>query len=80
MKINKTRLIIIIILLLGLGASIYLVQNKAILKSRAGSDISNSFNITDSTGQPLEYQGNNTFKTSTPNIKIGIKNLQGLTK
>lgn len=72
--ISKKYLITIIILLLGLLALLYLVRNPQIFKSRATSDVSSALEVTSPEGE-VEYQGNNTYKTNSPRIKIRIQDL-----
>ncbi|MBI2337841.1 hypothetical protein HYU95_01535 [Candidatus Daviesbacteria bacterium] len=73
---EKYKTIILVILLLGgLLAGVYLVQNQQIFKSKASSEINNVINVT-SEGGRVEYQGNKTFKTNSKRINIGIKDLQ----
>lgn len=78
--ISKRQIIVFIILFLGLTASVYLVLNRQIFKSRANL-VSNSFLITQDTEppQPAECSGN-TCITETLNIVIRPNlqaNLQG---
>ncbi|EKD85442.1 MAG: hypothetical protein ACD_38C00030G0012 [uncultured bacterium] len=77
-KVNKTQLILIIILLIGLIAGVYLVQTRQIFKSKAASEINTALEVTDDSGNALEYQGNGTYKTKSLNVRVGIKDLEQL--
>lgn len=75
-KVNKVQLIVIAILLIGLLIAVYLVQTKQIFKSKAGSDVNDVLNVTDSEGNPLQYQGNGVYKTNSLDVQVGVKNPQ----
>lgn len=77
-KVNKIQLIILVVLLIGLIAGVYLVQTKQILKSRAAADINIALEVTDDQGNALEYQGNGTYKTNSLNVRVGIRDLEQL--
>ncbi len=78
LNITKKQIIIALLLLIGLLAGVYLVQVQQVFKSRAASEINTTLNMTDEQGNQLEYQGNNTYKTNSLNIRIGIKDLEQL--
>ncbi|MBI2314477.1 hypothetical protein HYU93_00230 [Candidatus Daviesbacteria bacterium] len=78
LNITKKQIIIALLLLIGLLAGVYLVQVQQVFKSRAASEINTALNVTDEQGNQLEYQGNNTYKTNSLNIRIGIKDLEQL--
>lgn len=78
LKITKKQIIIALFLLVGLLVGVYLVQVQQIFKSRAASDVNAALNVTDEQGNALEYQGDNTYKTNSQNIRIGIKDLEQL--
>lgn len=61
------------LLLLGLVAAVYLVQNKQIFKSKASSE---TVTLTDSNGQvlPKDSSGNYTVSSRTVNVHIIVPN------
>lgn len=75
-KNNLKPIIIMVLLVLGLIASGVLLQRTTVFKSRASADINNALEITSGDTGQVQYQGNNTYKTDTLNIRIGIKDLQ----
>lgn len=75
-KKNWLKIIFILILLAGVVVGIYLVNHPQILKSKASSDINDSIGV--SSDGVVTYEGNNTFKTNSKNIRINLKNLDQL--
>lgn len=65
-----------VLLVAGLAATAALLQRTTVFKSRASADINNALEITSGDTGQVQYQGNNTYKTDTLNIRIGIKDLQ----
>lgn len=81
LKLNLKQLLnllVVLMLLVGLGAGVYLVQTKQLLKSFAASEINSALTVTDENGQDLQYMGNNTFKTTSTHVRVGIKDLESL--
>lgn len=81
LTINRKQILTIItliILLIGLIASVYLVQTKQIFKSKATADITSGLKITEDNGQEVPYLGNNTFEVTSDYINVSIKNLNEL--
>ncbi len=78
LRSNLKSIIIVSLLVLGLVTVVLLVQKQQIFKSKAAADINVALHVTDDQGNPLEYQGGNTYKTNSTNIKIGIKDLEQL--
>lgn len=70
-KISQKQLIVTIILAVGLIVTLVLVQRQQILKSRATQEIYNTFERTDSEGNPLECS-RNTCETKTLDVKIKV--------
>lgn len=60
----------------GVTVGIYLVNHPQIFKSKASADINDSINV--SSDGIVTYEGNNTFKTNSKNIRINLKNLDQL--
>lgn len=77
-KANYRSIMIILLLIAGLLAGVYLVQKQQLFKSKASSEVNSAIKATDENGKELEYQGNSTFKTDSRKINIGIKDLQQL--
>lgn len=77
-KVSKIQIVVIAVLSIGLVAGVYLVQVQQTLKSRAASEINDALSVTDSEGNPLEYQGNGTYKTNSLDVRVGIKDLEQL--
>lgn len=82
-NLNLTRkeivtLIILIIMLIGLGVSVYLVQTKQIFRSRAAADINSGLKLTDDNGQEVPYLGNGTYQTTSDHVNVSIKSLEEL--
>lgn len=77
LKKNLKSITVAALLLLGLVAGLYLVQHPQILRSRAASDLGNVLNVSTHNGK-VEYQGNNTWKTNSSSINIGISDLEQL--
>lgn len=76
-KENIKMISFTIIIVLGIVASVYLAQKQQIFKSKA-AEINTAINVSDTNGNELEYQGNNTYKTHSQDIKIGVRNLKQL--
>ena len=76
-KINKLQIAASIILLLGIVALVYLSKQTQILKSKAGDEIYNFFEVTDSDGNILnQITGLGTqriYQTDDLNVNIRIK-------
>lgn len=74
---NWKRSLSLLVLLLGLILAMYLVQKQQIFKSKANTEIDAAIEVKSEDGT-VTYQGNDTFKTTSKNIQVNIKSLQGL--
>lgn len=85
--ISKKRLILgalfTLLLIGGLVAGLYLLQQQQTIKSKASSNLINAFEIKDDKGNTLVCDGNTnppTCTTSSLNINIKVKDLNALTQ
>ncbi len=78
--INKLQILASILLLVGIVVLVYLSQRKQIFKPRAENSVYDSFEVTDTNGAPLNYDPGlqRVYKTDSLDIKIKIKDIQGL--
>lgn len=63
---------VIIVLLVGLAAGVYLTQQGQTVRSRANI-AQEAFVVTDTSDNPLSYRGNNMYRTNTLKIRLRIK-------
>lgn len=77
-KSNWKAILGVSVLIVGLGITVYLVQNKQIFKSRAATEINSALNVTDENGTALIYKGNNTYQATSKKVRIEISNLDQL--
>ncbi len=75
-RIHIKQLLIIFLLLLGLILAVFLVQRAQIFKSHASSDAGGLFELKDDSGNTLESEGNNKFKTSSTDVEVSIKSFR----
>lgn len=75
---DRKSIIILILLLLGIAVSVYLVQTRQIVKSRAGSAVGDGLRVSNEDGKEVIYEGNNTWKTNSTHNEINIEDLQQL--
>lgn len=75
---DRKPIIILLLLLIGIAVSVYLVQNRQVLKSRAGSEVGNGLRVSNEDGSEVKYDGNNTWRTNTTHNEINIEDLQQL--
>lgn len=66
-KKQYKAIIIILVLIAGLLALVYLVQKQQLFKSKAEDEINTVINIT---GGGVKYEGNKTFRTNSKQINI----------
>lgn len=74
-RTNIKSIIIALLLILGVVVTVYLAQQRQILKSRAVDDASTLIEITDEQGNQLqpESPGSSNFKTNSRNLRIQVK-------
>lgn len=70
---KKKQIITIIILIVGLVVTVILVQRPQIFKSRADIDISSGFNISDTSGEKINCEGQ-TCTTDSEEVTIEVTN------
>jgi len=71
--VKVKQLIILGLLIAGLSVALILVKNPQIFKSQADVDVNVIIAPTDTEGNELEYQGNNTYKTNSNTINIELR-------
>lgn len=73
--INLKSLIITIIIILGLGVSLYLIKNPKIFKSHANAkfEYENAIQVTDDNNQPLKYKSDGQYELTSQKVKISVK-------
>lgn len=71
-KSEGMSIVIIVLLLVGLGAGVYLTQQSQSVRSRADV-VFEAFVVTDTEDKPLVYRGNNIYKTNSLKIRIRLK-------
>ncbi|TSC66155.1 MAG: hypothetical protein CEO21_251 [Microgenomates group bacterium Gr01-1014_80] len=79
--INKIQILLSLILLGGLAALVYLSQQTQIFKSKATQTYFNAFEVTDTSGTPLEVINTGNFriyKTDSLDVKIKIQDINAL--
>ncbi len=74
---NWKKLIIFFLLLLGLVLAVYLAQVTQIFKPKAATEINAGLSVSSPDGN-VSWEGNDTFKTNSPNIRINITDLKNL--
>lgn len=67
---NKIQIIITLLLLVGLGVMIYLVQTKQIFKSGAADSLIRQFNATGQNGESVTKTSDGNFNTTTLNVNV----------
>lgn len=77
-KISKKQIFLLLIIVVGLVIALVVVRQAQNLRGRAEPDVNAGLVIKDESGNDLEYQGNNTYKTSSQTIQIGIKDVEQL--
>src|SRR5258708_23782411 len=75
LKTNLKGIALLSLLILGITVGLYLVSHPKIFKSKADAA---GLIITSSDGSTVNYQGNNSFQTTSDNVQIGIQNLDKL--
>lgn len=76
-RANVKSIIFVIILVIGLIASLYLVSQTQIFKSRATAQLNAILEVTPDGSGTVEYVGNNTWKTTNPKVQIRLKQQSG---
>lgn len=81
LKSQKTQLILLAILVVGLAVGIYLVQTQQIFKPRATQSQYDAFTVTSNEpGKTVTKTGPNTYSTDTLNVNIKLQDLNALTQ
>lgn len=74
LKSEGLSIVIMVLLLVGVGAGVYLTQSGQTYRSKA--DVAQeAFVVTDGEDNPLVYRGNNIYQTDSLKIRIRIKDL-----
>ncbi len=71
------HILVLLVVLIGLGFGIYLVQQQQIFKSRASIDLSSAFKITDDKGSEIRCAGDTCF-TDEETVYLRLKDLAPL--
>jgi type II secretory pathway pseudopilin PulG len=71
-RIRLKEILIVVVLLLGLGVAVYLVQVQQVFKSRASIDVNQAFEIKDSQGNVITCNGS-TCQTNSDTVTIKLK-------
>lgn len=72
-------IILIVILLVGLGVGIFLVQRQQIFKSKASQQLQNAFEITPADPQKTVSCSEGTCQTDTLDVQIKLQDIEALT-
>ena len=77
---NKiSKILILAILLIGLGVGVFLVQKQQIFKSKASTGINSGLSVYSPDGEDaVKYVGDNTYQSSSKNVRVSLKSLQQL--
>lgn len=74
---NWKKLVIVLLPLLGIAVAVYLIQFTQIFKPKANTEINAGLTVTRPDGGKVNYS-NNTFTTTSGNIRINITDLKNL--
>lgn len=78
LKLQKIQIAVILILVIGLAAGIYLVQTQQIFKPKATAELYSAFEVTSNEpGKTVTCSGS-TCQTNTLNINIKLEELNAL--
>lgn len=74
LKSEGFSIVVMILLLIGVGAGVYLTQSGQSYKSKA-EVAEQAFILTDSEDNPLMYRGNNIYRTDSLKVRIRLKDI-----
>lgn len=76
-QIERHQILGMILLLVGLGLALYLVQQQVLLRSKGAGEVTSAFEITDPQGSPLPCSGD-TCETQSLDVQVKLKDLEAL--